>query len=123
MPRGTVRVHGRPVAVTVSARAAKLLAARPTVVELELYFSCLVRKRVRFREASPEEACRLEAGPAGVRVVLRPVASRACRVADTDGAPPLEGLPVERPEAFVPRWLRIDTREGHLWGDFGYATA
>ncbi len=120
---GTVRLHGRPVTVRLSQAAARLIAAshEPLLAEMELYFSCLVRKRVRFRAATAAEQAALPAGPGGLRVALRTVAGRACAVAEAGDAPPLETLPVVRPEAFVPRWLRVDARDGRLAGAFGFA--
>ncbi len=119
---GTVHIHGRALRVRVSEAAARLLAGRAggTVAELELYFSCLVRKRVRFLPAGERDRAELPAGPAGLRVRLRPVAGRACGVEEAADGQPLEALPVVRPEAFVPRWLHVDAGPRGLVGSFGF---
>ena len=119
---GTVRLHGRALRVRVSEAAARVLAGRAggTVAELELYFSCLVRKRVRFLPAGERDRAELPAGPAGLRVRLRPVAGRACAVEEAADGQPLEALPVARPEAFVPRWLHVDAGPRGLVGTFGF---
>ena len=113
---GTVQLHGRALRVRVSEAAARVLAERAggTVAELELYFSCLVRKRVRFLPGAWEFNNR------GLRVRLRPVAGRACAVEEAAGGQPLEALPVARPEAFVPRWLHVDAGPRGLAGSFGF---
>ena len=51
----TVAVQGRPVQVNVSPAAARELGRRtePLYLELELYFSCLVKKFVHFHDAAP----------------------------------------------------------------------
>ena len=48
--------HGRPLSLTVSQRALAQLARRvsPLILEMELYFSCLIRKRVLVRESIEE---------------------------------------------------------------------
>jgi hypothetical protein len=48
----TARAHGRPLRVRLSADAVRETAnsALPILAEMELDFSCLVRKQVRFLE-------------------------------------------------------------------------
>ncbi len=112
---------GRPLAVTVTAAAAAALAARsgPLVVELELYFSCLIRKRVQVLDA-PRADTLCTVVNDRLTVCFRPVMTRACAVDAVDGQPELETFPIRRPEAFVPRWLRLDWRHGGWQGEFGY---
>jgi len=47
-----VKIQGKMVAVTLSNTALKALSSRNKmlVAEMELYFSCLIRKQVRFKE-------------------------------------------------------------------------
>ena len=116
-----VDLAGKPLACELSVRAEQALAARatPLVAEMELYFSCLIRKQVRFPDA-------LRVGIQSVRVsdqltlCFRPVMTRACRVADVEDRPELEAFPIARPEAFLPRWLTLDFRRGEWTGEFGY---
>ncbi len=56
--RLAVRLYGRTLEVTFSpaAMAAAAALTSPLTVELELYFSCLVRKAVRFHAALPRAA-------------------------------------------------------------------
>lgn len=51
----TVTINGKPVRVECTRSAAKRLAlrAQPLVLELNLFFSCLVKKQVRVHEAVP----------------------------------------------------------------------
>ncbi len=116
----TVKLDNKQVAVTLSARAERALAelGAPLVAEMELYFSCLIRKAVRFKP--------LAAGGAAVPVRenlylrFRPVASRACGVKVGEGLPPLDDLPIVNPTAYTPDWLKIDFRQGEWIGQFGY---
>lgn len=121
MPVIQVDLAGKPLACELSVRAEQALAARttPLVAEMELHFSCLIRKQVRFPDG-------LRAGVQSVRVndqlmlCFRPVMTRACRVADVEDRPELEAFPIARPEAFLPKWLRLDFRHGAWTGEFGY---
>lgn len=123
----TFAVHllGRPIQIRLSqtacAEAAQLTS--PLIVEMELYFSCLVRKAVRFRTEG------VDAEPAGIEstrlydnlsLQFRPVTTQHCTLPTDATAPPLEAMPVARPQAFVPHWLTIDFHRGEWVGEFGY---
>ena len=118
------KLHGREVRVELSASAQRAAAAleAPLLVEMELFFSCLVRKRVLFRPLQ-EAGLEAERVAIGERLWLgfHPVASEQCHIAELgDAAPPLKTMPVTRPAAYIPRWLRLDYRKGQWSGEFGY---
>jgi len=92
------------------------------VVELELLFSCLVRKRVKFPVRAPVGARLIHVANPKLAIHFRAVATRHCRLEEIEGEQETELLPLARPEAFTPRWLRLDYRNGQWSGDFGYAT-
>ncbi len=120
-----VFLYDRPVTITLSDAAIRAMAdlAEPLLVEAELYFSCLIRKRLLFR---PLSACReIDGEPAEINQQLllsfRPVITQHCRIDELDGAsPPLATMPVKDHQAFVPHWVRIDYRKGQWNGEFGY---
>lgn len=120
-----VPLHGRPVQVNLSRAARKAAGdlAVPLIVEMELYFSCLVRKAVRFRAV---EGIADPAGLESTRITdnlllqFRPVTTQHCALPAGAAAPPLEAMPVTRPQAFVPHWLKIDFHDGEWLGEFGY---
>ena len=117
----TVSVNNRPMSVRLSAAAERALRGEsaPLVAEMELYFSCLIRKQVRFhRGEQPDDAV---AVAEGLYVRFRPVMTRGCSVAEGGEAPPLTDFPIARPEDYVPHWLRIDYRAGEWAGEFGFA--
>lgn len=117
-----VEIFGRSVSVESSRAAVEALArlSAPLQVEMELYFSCLIRKAVRFGE----DTCGTtfsEAGPK-LRVGFRPVQTKNCRIsALTSHVAPLEDLPIAKPEPFVPKWLKIDYGKKGWSGEFGWA--
>jgi len=120
----TVMVLGRPLRLSLSRRARKALAnrTRPLWVEMELYFSCLVRKQVRFSETEPAHQQLMEAAPvtSNLNLLFRPVVTEHCLVAEVEDKPDVNTMPVNDPGKLVPHWLQLDYRGGKWWGEFGY---
>ena len=105
----TIEILGKPVLVEWSASADKKLQelTEPLSVEMELYFSCLIRKAVRFgRDA---HAAEFSSVSPHLKVGFRPIMTKACNVRD---------FPIVKPEAFVPKRLTIDYKRGKWSGDF-----
>lgn len=120
----TLSVLGKSFHLDISDAARRKLDRRalPLYLELELYFSCLIRKRVYVREAPTAEGFITLAD--GLLVRFRPVVTRTCSISDCDGEmPPLMDMPVVRPERYFPHWLRLDYRRGKWQAEFGYASA
>ena len=115
-----VVLFGRNVSIESSKAADQAMEklTLPLLVEMELYFSCLIRKAVRFGE----DACGTtftEAGPK-LRVGFRPVQTKNCSIsALSSPVVPLDDLPLVKPEAFVPKWLKIDYDKRGWSGEFG----
>ncbi len=114
----TVELLGKQVLVEWSTSADRRLQelTEPLTVEMELYFSCLIRKAVRFG-GNAHAGNFASAGPK-LMVGFRPVMTNACNVKDFELEPPVEDFPIVRPEAFVPKRLTIDYRSGKWIGDF-----
>jgi hypothetical protein len=123
---GAVTVHlcGRPIRVTLSPRARRAADAlsAPLIVEMELFFSCLLRKRVLFHAPgqAPESIMERIALHPSLTLQFRPIVSEVCRIDTLEGAPPVMTMPAKRGESFIPRWLRLDHRNGAWHGEFGY---
>jgi hypothetical protein len=107
------------VEIRLSRSAQRALAERstPLQAEMELLFSCLIRKRVRFSDQVAQDAI---AASDRLSVRFRPAMTSACVLSDLDGPPPLDDFPIANPRPYVPRWLSIDYRRGQWVGDFGY---
>ena len=116
-----VQLSGKRITCELSTQAEQALTARatPLVAEMELYFSCLIRKRVRFPE-TPHTDARLVRVSDKLMVCFRPVMTRSCAMSDVEDKPELEAFPIVRPDAFVPKWLKLDFRHGAWSGEFGY---
>ena len=121
-----VRYLGRPLRLHVTRAAWRAMERleTPLEVEMELYFSCLVRKQVRFHPGGRPVAARRQFEPLllseHLSLSFRPVVTEHCSVADAGDAPPLTDLPAVRGAALVPRWLKLDFRSGAWVGEFGY---
>lgn len=115
-----IQLLGRGLHVQMSQAAAAALENRatPLHVEMELYFSCLIRKRVHFDRPPRNEVTLIGQD---LSIGFRPVMSRGgCLITDADPDDLLVDLPTGEPQRFVPRWLRLDHRNGRWQGEFGY---
>ena len=113
-------ILGKNVQVVWSKAADQALRAMasPLSVEMELYFSCLIRKAVRFGEGASGRYSVLVTPQ--LNLSFRPVVTRSCKVSDIadDKEPPLDDFQLSKPEAFVPKKLVIDFKRGCWEGEF-----
>lgn len=116
----TVQINGRQVSVEWTKSAARELAqrAQPLVVELELYFSCLVKKFVHFHEMAPQRDTIAVSDK--LAVFFRPVTSTACsfEVADRLGRQPEIELDTPNVRKIAPKRVSIDYVRGVWKGNF-----
>ena len=114
-----ITIANKPVRLDLSSAAQQALAARnsPLYAEMELYFSCLIRYKVRFYE----HATHGEGVTVSDKLIVnfRPVMTESCGKDYEGDEPPLTDFPIVRQDAFVPKWLRIDFRHGQWHGEFG----
>jgi len=114
-----IKIHGKTVAVSLTQSAEKALALRDKalVAEMELYFSCLIRKQVRFRENLEDDAINVTRQLA---VRFRPVMTKSCGIDYEGDEPPLTDFLIQKPESFIPHWLKIDFKNNEWMGEFGF---
>ncbi len=121
---GTLQLNGKRLRVDISESGVQALLDRdtPLLVELELYFSCLVRKQIRFTALpeKPADEDDLSRVMKGLYASFRAVCTAHCRIDETDGKPPVETMPVKKPDLFVPDWLKLDFRAGRWMGEYGF---
>ncbi len=122
MPNARVVINGREVEVEWTAEAARELARRtaPLYVELELYFSCLVKKFVHFREDARGKPT-VDVGN-GLTLYFRPVTSTACtfEVAERLGRQPEKEIESEALRHVAPKRVFIDHVGGAWRGSFNF---
>lgn len=119
IPRGDsttiVSVNGKPVIVVWTRSAAQKLAdrSRPLVLELELYFSCLVKKFVHFHDEAPGRATIQVADK--LQLYFRAVTSTACTmdVAETLGRQPEIELETAAVRKLAPKRVQLDFDKGN----------
>lgn len=116
----TIEINGRSVSVEWTKSAARELTRRtqPLVVELELYFSCLVKKFVHFHETPPQR----DTIPVSdkLSVFFRPVTSTACsfEVADRLGRQPEVELDTANVRKIAPKRVKLDFVRGAWQGNY-----
>ena len=117
----TIEISGKPIEIILTPAANSALKQRqkPLLAEMELYFSCLIRKQVRFYEdADTTDQVQVIDG---LSARFRPVMTQSCNVRDMAGdEPPVTDFEVKKPEAFIPHWLHIDYQNNQWCGEFGY---
>ena len=125
MGKETIEMLGKKITLEISDRAKRQLQDRkkPLFVEMELYFSCLLRKEIRIRETLREKLDEEFAVQFSdiLHVSFRPVITKSCSVSSCQGEkPPLSDFPIKKPRSYVPKWLKLDFKKGEWCGDFGY---
>jgi len=116
----TINIDGKPVSVSTSKEADVILSSRelPLTVEMDLFFSCPLSKKVRFIvDDEPEDMAVHINEKLAVR--FRPVIYRDCSKQEA-GHWVMTDFPIVKRSSYVPKWLDIDFRFGHWFGEFGY---
>lgn len=118
----TLTLNDRSLAIDLTPAARAALAKRnaPLYAQMELYFSCLIRLKVRFYESVPEMETAWSPVSDKLVVSFRPVMTAQCNNDYQGEEPPLTDFPIARDAPFTPRWLRLDYRQGQWQGEFGY---
>ncbi|HEX19305.1 MAG TPA: hypothetical protein ENG78_00540 [Acidiferrobacteraceae bacterium] len=118
----TLILAGHPLRINFSDAASKALAllSQSLEIEMELYFSCLIRKRVYFRNNIRNEVFSRTMLGEKLSVSFRPVMTEACLIGDIEDEPGVEIFPLLKGDAFVPKWLTVDYRHDQWQGQFGF---
>jgi len=120
MQRATVNINNHEVLVEWTPAAARELARRtaPLIVELELYFSCLVKKFVHFRDDS--RGMPTVAAGDMLQLYFRPVTSTACSLetAARLGRQPEMDIDTPATRRIAPKRVSLDHVGGAWRGSF-----
>ena len=116
----TVRINQRDVDVCWTGRAEAALQSsqQPLIIELQLYFSCVVKKRVLFHRQVEFDTATVNNR---LKLAFRPIASAVCDPQEFAMNHPL-GKDLSRGVAgrMVPGRVEIDFRRGEWEGQFHY---
>jgi hypothetical protein len=111
---GHATINGKTVAVRWTPRAADALKQRrePLFIELELYFSCLVKKFVHFR--APRNGRPASWVNDKLAIFFRPVTSTSCswETAAELGRQPETEIDSEATRRIAPKRVELDYRNG-----------
>ena len=120
-PEQALAARRHPIQVQLTAGAERALAMHPTplLLELELLFSCMIRKRVRFPASPHADAIPVPGTDPRLVLYFHPVCTKVCAIADADVAD-LMTFPLRRVTPFIPRAVTLDYRKGAWVGDFHY---
>jgi hypothetical protein len=117
---GEALINGRPVRVEWTSRAEAALRARtqPLIIELELYFSCLVKKFVHVRENADGHA--LAWVDPRLALYFRPVTSTTCtpQTAERRGRQPEVEIDTPATRRIAPKRVRLDFRDDGWHGSY-----
>ncbi|WP_156782138.1 hypothetical protein [Acidihalobacter aeolianus] len=115
----TTKSHA--VNLKLSPQAAREIAnlKQPLVVDLELLFSCMIRKQVHFLDEVHHDAVPLDCNNPKIQAWFRAVGTKTCLISDQP-VPDLQTFPIKRIEPFMPKWLDLDFKHGKWRGEFGY---
>jgi len=118
----TIQIDEKPLTVSLSEDAVQALRLRstPLLAEMELYFSCLIRLKVRFYENNAQADA--TAVNELLRVRFRPVMTQKCGHDYEGEEPPLTDFPISNRRPFIPRWLKLDYKNHQWQGEFGFAS-
>jgi len=116
----TVAINQRDVEVRWTDRAEQnlQLCRQPLIVELQLYFSCVVKKRVVFHQRVEFDTTVVSDR---LQITFQPVASAACDPREFAASFPAgKNLSQGMAAGMVPRIVEIDYRRGDWEGQFRY---
>lgn len=116
----SIQLGGKSINLKLSRAASEALQLReaPLHVEMELYFSCMIRKKVRFYEKAMDTE--YVAVNSRLNLGFRPVMTQQCSIHETDGPPPVTDFPIANASSFIPHWINIDFHNGEWRGEFGF---
>lgn len=118
--RQTVRINQRDVDVRWTGRAETALQSsqQPLIIELQLYFSCVVKKRVLFHRQVEFDTVAVNHK---LKLAFRPIASAVCEPREFALNHPMsKDLSRGVAGRMVPARVEIDYRQGEWEGQFYY---
>ena len=116
----TIEILGKPVEISTSKEADAILSSRklPLIVEMELLFDSLVSKKVRFLTSDHCGGNEVTVNEK-LSTRFRPVMMQ-CEKFDMQKQCTVADFPIVKLSPYIPKWLKLDFRFGHWFGEFGY---
>ncbi len=121
-------VNLTPQAVEQSTRLESIL-----LIEIQIYFSCLLGKRLAFytdtvlngawqvdKEQFAEMVDDAQKVTDNLYVRFNTVMTKSCPVSDYVGPPPVTDFTIKNQKPYVPSWLNIDFNGSEWLGEYGW---
>lgn len=123
--KDSINIRGKKMAIMYSKRAEKALQQRshPLIAELQLYFTCVVQKRVNFHEQAVFETTGLETIDANpnLKIAYHAVQSNACDPVEfAEKHPVKKELNSKGANSMRPSLFKVDFKNGEWIGDFSF---
>lgn len=127
--------HDKAIDINLSGRgiAQSFKLNSPLIIEIQIYFSCLLGKRLAFyTEKKLDGAWRVEPElfatmlsesqqlTDNIYIRFNTVMTKACPVSDYIGPPPVTDFSIKNQKPYVPSWLNIDFIDEFWSGDYGW---
>ena len=115
-----VEYEGKTIKLSLSPKAQKKLndLEEPLCAEMELYFSCLIRKKLRFNHLCTADNSVKVTDKLNLR--FHPIMTEVCGKDYEGDEPPTTDFPIAKVAPYIPHWLKIDYQSGQWQGEFGY---
>ncbi|MDH5369402.1 MAG: hypothetical protein OEW99_05220 [Gammaproteobacteria bacterium] len=118
--KDSIDIRGKKMAILYSKRAEKALIKRNTllIAELQLYFTCVVQKRVLFHDQTELDTIKANNN---LEILYHTVQSDACDPVEfAEKHPVKKELQSKGAQAMRPSILKIDFKDGQWIGDFSF---
>lgn len=128
--------HKKTMNIELSQRAMQqdLLLDNTLLIEIQIYFSCLLGKRLAFYsdtdlhgtwQVEEKELFRSMINDAqqltdNIYIRFNTVMTKACPVSDYIGPPPVTDFTISNQSPYVPSWLNIDFKKDEWSGEYGW---
>ncbi len=114
-----VTLNERLVSVNVSDAAMMRLRkkTKPLLIEIELYFSCLIKKVCHFRETDIfDDYVKVMDG---LYIHFRATMTSSCSIDGFNKNNPAD-FPIVNQKPYIPKWFNLDFSGDNWVGEFGY---
>ena len=127
--------HNKDIEVQLTDSALSQLAELTStlVVEIQIYFSCLLGKRLAFYSDTENHGCYALDKEQFATVLIdsknftdnlnirfNTVMTKACSVSEQAGPPPVTDFEIKNQSPYVPAWLTVDFNSGNWTGSYGW---
>lgn len=114
-----VNLRGHALNIQWTQRAERAMQQRntPLIAEMQLYFSCVVKKRVLFHDRAELALLSINEH---LQIAFRPVQSTSCDPVEfAQNHPVQQEFESKAAAKMHPRWLKIDYKKAQFVGEFG----